>query len=96
MKISERDVEYIAGLAKLELTPEEKPKMVEQLGKILGYVEKLNQLETENIAPTSHVPPIQNVFREDETTNRFPEGNLMGNAPLKEKGHYQVPKIIGA
>jgi len=95
-KISERDVDYIAELARLGLEPDEKPRMAEHLGGILDYMEKLNQVDAEKVTPTSHVLPLQNVFREDETTGGFPDGYLMENAPRKEKGHYQVPKIIGA
>lgn len=95
-KISEKEVDYIADLARLGLEPGEKPRMREHLGRILDYMEKLNQVDTEGVTPTSHVLSLQNVFREDETTGGFPDGYLMGNAPRKEKGHYQVPKIIGA
>lgn len=96
MKISEKEVEHIARLSRLELEPEEKPKMAEQLGKILDYMAKLNELDTEGTEPTSHVLPIQNVFREDEVTGRFAVADLMANAPKKDKGHYQVPKILGS
>ncbi len=95
MKISEKDVEYIAKLARLEMPPEEKPRMAEHLGEILDYMDKLNELDTSDIEPTSHVLPIRNVFREDKVSNHFPDSDLMANAPQKEKGHYQVPKIIG-
>lgn len=96
MKISEKEVEHIARLSRLELDSEEKPRMAEQLGKILDYMAKLNELDTEDTEPTSHVLPIQNVFREDKVAGHFAGTDLMANAPKKDKGHYQVPKILGS
>ncbi len=96
MKISEKDVERISKMAKLDLTVEERAKMAEQLGKILDYMKKLNELNTENIEPTFHVLPVQNIFREDRVTDLFQNTDLMANAPKRELGHYQVPKILGS
>ena len=95
MKISPNDVQRIADLAKLELTPEEKPRMAEQLARIIGYMDKLNQLDTENVQPTSHVLPMRNVFREDKVSRIFSSTSTMACAPKTDMGHYQVPKIIG-
>jgi aspartyl-tRNA(Asn)/glutamyl-tRNA(Gln) amidotransferase subunit C len=96
MKIFEKDVEYIAHLSRLEVNPEEKRRIADQLGKILDYMAKLNELDTEDTEPTSHVLPIRNVFREDEAINPFAGVDLMANAPKKNMGHYQVPKILGS
>ena len=61
-----KEVERVAQLARLELSPEERERMREQLDRILGYIDKLRQLDTAGVEPTSHAVPIVNVFREDE------------------------------
>lgn len=94
MKLSIKEVEHVAELARLELSDEEKNRFVHQLSNILTHIEKLNQLDTSNIEPTSHVLPIKNIFRNDVIQNYFPEGNSLENAPDKDKGYYKVPKII--
>lgn len=94
MKLSEKDVEYVAKLARLELTEEEKEKYTIQLAKILEYVSKLNQLDTENIEPTSHVLPLQNVFREDEIKPSLSQEEILTNAPEKEDGYFKVKKVL--
>ena len=66
MAITMKDVEYVAKLARMELTKEEKKMYSKQLGDILNYINKLNELDTSDIKPTSHVVSISNVFREDE------------------------------
>lgn len=87
-------VRYIAHLSRLELTPEEEEKFTRQLTDILKYVEKLKELDTSNVAPTSHVLSINNVFREDEL--RFPLSveQALSNAPQSRKNQFQVPRII--
>lgn len=94
MKLSKKDVEYVAKLARLELTEEEKEKYTIQLAKILEYVSKLNQLDTENIEPTSHVLPLQNVFREDEIKPSLSQEEILTNAPEKEDGYFKVKKVL--
>jgi len=96
MKITDRVVEHIADLARLELHSEEKLSMTEQLGKIVGYMDKLNELDTTTVEPTSHILPVCNVFREDAVTHHFPDADLMANAPRKDRRHYQVPKVLGS
>jgi aspartyl-tRNA(Asn)/glutamyl-tRNA(Gln) amidotransferase subunit C len=93
MKLSIKEVEHVAELGRLELTDEEKNRFAEQLSNILTHIEKLNQLDTTNIEPTSHVLPIKNIFRED-TIQAHLEGDSLSNAPDKDKGYYKVPKII--
>ena len=94
MKLSKKDVEYIANLAMLELSEEEKDKYRTQLAKILDYVSKLNQLDTENIEPTAHVLPLQNVFREDEVDTSLSQKEVLSNAPEKEDNYFKVKKVI--
>ncbi len=94
MEITEKDIEHIASLAHLEFDADSKKALTGHLKKILSYVEKLNELDTTEIEPTSHVLPVQNVFKEDLTRKVFKEIDILQNAPRVDKGHYQVPKII--
>jgi len=94
MAITLSEVEHIAKLAKLEFSPEEKEKFTRQLAKILEYVEKLNELDTEQVEPTSHVIPIRNVFREDTVRESLPREEALRNAPRSKLGFFSVPKVI--
>ena len=93
-KISKKDVEYVAKLARLKLRETEKEAHAEQLNKILGYMDKLNQLDTTHIKPTSHVVEMQNVFREDAVNPSIPVDNAIQNAPDKKDNFFRVPKVI--
>jgi len=93
-KISKKDVEYVAKLARLKLSETEKEAHAEQLNKILGYMDKLNQLDTTHIKPTSHVVEMQNVFREDTFNLSIPIDNALQNAPDKKDNFFRVPKVI--
>ena len=94
MKISQETVEYVAGLARLNLTGEEKKILVEQMGDILNYMDKLGTLDTAGIKPMEHVEPVSNVFREDIIENSFTRKDILANAPDKEEGAFKVPKIV--
>lgn len=94
MKISKQEVEHVAKLARLEFSDQEKDKLTEQLSGILTYVEKLNELDTKGVEPTSHVLDIKNVVREDVAEPSLPQERALANAPEKAAGHYKVPKII--
>ena len=94
MKITLQEVEHVARLARLALSDEEKEQMRSQLDRILGYIEKLNQLETSGVEPTSHVIPMTNVFREDAVVPSLPRGEALGNAPDPHEGFFRVPRII--
>lgn len=89
----------MARLARLALTEEEKDRYTTQLGQILGYVEKLSQLNTENIPPTSHVLPLSNVWREDKLEPSTSESlgspeDILSNAPDREGPLFKVKKVI--
>ncbi|MCH6578840.1 MAG: Asp-tRNA(Asn)/Glu-tRNA(Gln) amidotransferase subunit GatC [Nitrospinae bacterium] len=88
------DIEKIALLARLKLTAEEQTRLSRQFESILNYIDQLNQLDTENVEPTSHVLSLQNVFREDEVKPVFGDGKYLPLAPRQDKDHYEVPKII--
>ena len=88
------DIQKIARLARLQLTEEEQTRLGRHLTGILQHIDQLNRLDTEHVEPTSHVLPIQNVFREDEVKAVFEEGPYLPLAPRQDKGHYEVPQII--
>ncbi len=94
MRISREEVEHIALLARLRLTDEEKDLYSEQLSNILDYIEKLNELDTSHVEPTSHVIPISNVFREDTPVESLRVDEALGNAPDRSDPFYRVPRII--
>ena len=81
-------------LARLSLTEEEKELFGEQLSSILDYMEKLNELDTEHIEPTSHVLTLSNVMREDAPRDSIPREDALSNAPDRTDKFYRVPKII--
>jgi len=94
MNISKDQVEGVAKLARLSMTPAELQQCSEQLSGILTYVEKLNELDTKNTEPTSHVLPLSNVFREDHLAPSLSADAVLGNAPEKDGRFFRVPKII--
>lgn len=94
MKIEKKDVEYIAELARLEVSEYEKEMFTEQLSHILDYVKVLEELNTEDISPTYHVFPIQNVFRSDQVKESLNQEEVLKNAPDQEKGFFKVPRVI--
>jgi len=94
MKISRDQVIYVARLARLSL-PEEQIEMYQgQLDQILAYIDRLNQVDTSNVEPTTHVIPITNVFREDELKDSLTVEEVLANAPQKESLSFCVPKVI--
>lgn len=94
MKITIQDVEHVASLARLELTPEEKETFTVQLDAILQYMDKLNELDTDQVEPTTHVLPLVNVMREDEPHASLPLDKVLLNAPDEEDGQFRVPAVI--
>ena len=94
MKITMQEVEHVARLARLELTAEEKERMRAQLDSILSYIDKLNELDTTAVEPTSHVLPMTNVFREDEVTPSLAQEEILANAPERHDRFFRVPRIL--
>ncbi len=92
--ISDETIEYVGILAKLELSDEEKEQAKKDMGRMLDYIDKLNELDTEGIEPMSHVFPVDNVFREDVVTNGDDREQMLANAPQKKDGTYMVPKTF--
>ncbi len=94
MKITRKEVEHVARLARLELTAEEKERMQTQLDSILSYIDKLNELDTSAVEPTSHVLPMTNVFREDEVVPSLSQEEVLLNAPDRHELFFRVPRIL--
>lgn len=94
MKITVADVEHVARLARLELTPGEKELFAGQMDAIFGYVEKLEGLNTEGIVPTSHAVPMENAFREDAVQPSIGLEKALANAPERAGTFFSVPKVI--
>jgi aspartyl-tRNA(Asn)/glutamyl-tRNA(Gln) amidotransferase subunit C len=88
------DVKYVAQLARLHLTPEEEQTLGNQLQNILGYIEKLRQLDVSQVEPTAHAVPLTNVFRADEVRPSISNEEALLNAPAKANGLFVVPKIV--
>ena len=95
MKITKEEVLYVAHLARLDLDEESIEKFAGQIDEILGYIEKLNQVETKGIKPTSHAISLTNAFRDDEEKEHIDPELALANAPEKEDGQFVVPKIVG-
>ncbi|MEI6205300.1 MAG: Asp-tRNA(Asn)/Glu-tRNA(Gln) amidotransferase subunit GatC [Desulfuromonadales bacterium] len=94
MKITLADVEHVARLARLELTDGEKNLFAGQMDAIIGYVEKIRELDTEGVIPTSHAVPMENAFREDVVRSSIGVEQALGNAPQRVDTFYKVPKVI--
>ena len=92
--ISDETIEYVGILAKLELSDQEKEDAKKDMGKMLDYIDKLNELDTSGVEPMSHVFPVNNVFREDVVTNGDDRENILKNAPEEKNGAFVVPKTF--
>ena len=94
MKITIKEVEHVARLARLELTDEEKERMRAQLDSILTYIDKLNELDTSAVEPTSHVLAMMNIFRDDEVRPSLSQEETLANAPDRQDLFFRVPRIL--
>ena len=94
MKITTDEVKYVSALARLELKPEEAEEMAGQLDQILSYVDKLNELDTSQVEPTTHAISITNAFREDELRESLPQEKALANGPKQNGEAFVVPKVI--
>ena len=94
MKITKDQVLYVADLARLDLDEASIDKFAGQIGTILDYVDKLKEVDTEGIRPTSHAISLTNAFREDEPNEHLERDQALANAPEIEDGSFIVPKII--
>lgn len=94
MSVTKKDVEYIAELARLKFKEEELESFTHQLNEILSYVDKLNELNTENVEPLSHPVENVNIFRNDELKKSITTEDALKNAPDKTEEFFKVPKVI--
>jgi len=88
------DVKYVAHLARLSLSSEEEQKIGAQLGSILGYIEKLKEVDVSGVEPTAHAFPLVNVTRADEVRPSMSQEEAVRNAPAQANGLFIVPKIV--
>jgi len=95
MAITLAEVQHIARLAKLSFTADELERMAKELDAIVGYIEQLNELNLDDVQPTSHVLDLNNVFREDQARPALPVEEVLRNAPSRQDGYFTVPKVIG-
>lgn len=94
MKITAEQVLHVADLARLRIDPEEVDKLSQQVATILAYVDKLSEVDTQDVPPTSHAIALTNAFREDVEHHHLGMDQALANAPTKEAGFFVVPKVI--
>lgn len=92
--ISDETIEYVSILAKLELSDDEKEQAKKDMGGMLDYIDKLNELDTKGVEPISHIFPVYNVFREDIVLNGDDRDSIIRNAPETKDGCFKVPKTV--
>lgn len=92
--ITDETIDYVAILAKLELSDAEREQAKKDMGRMLDYIDKLNELDTLSVEPMSHVFPVQNVFRDDEVTNGDGSADTLKNAPEEKDSMFAVPRTF--
>ncbi len=93
-KISREEVRHVAELARLRLDPEEELAMTRHLNMILEYMDKLNEVDTSYVPPTTHAIPLENVFRPDQVRGSLDRDRALANAPQSDGANFVVPKVI--
>lgn len=93
-KVSEDDVQHVAHLSRLKFSDEETRRFTKDLNSVLAYVDKLSELDTDDVEPTSHSLKLKNVFREDEARPSLTNEQALANAPDSEGPFFKVPQII--
>ncbi len=94
-KIDEAQVRRVALLGRLELSDEEVAQFSGQLSDIVTYIEKLNELDTDNVEPLAHCLPVHNVLREDVPKPSLTNDQALANAPARENEYFKMPKVLG-
>lgn len=94
MDISIKQIEQVASLSRIKLTDEEKDIFREQLTDILGYIEKLNELDTDDVPPMAYATSLKNVFREDKQEPSFARQEILELSPSSANGFFKVPKVL--
>ena len=88
------DIHYVANLARIALSPDQEARLAAQLGDILGYVKKREELDVTGVEPMAHAVPLANVLRTDEVQPSIPQEAALANAPKQANGLFVVPKIV--
>lgn len=94
MALTIEEVQKVAHLARLHLTAEELGQYQEQLSNVLAYVEQLNELDLDDVAPTAHALPLENVFREDEAQPSLPLDDVLYNAPASAQDQFLIQSVL--
>ncbi|MCI6374974.1 MAG: Asp-tRNA(Asn)/Glu-tRNA(Gln) amidotransferase subunit GatC [Clostridiales bacterium] len=94
MEITDKLVAYVAELAHLKLDDAQKRQAADDLARMIGYVDKLSELDTDGVEPMSHAFPVTNVFREDEVRESMAREQVLANAPAVKDGCFLVPKTV--
>jgi aspartyl-tRNA(Asn)/glutamyl-tRNA(Gln) amidotransferase subunit C len=94
MALTREELDHVAMLARLELDEAARQRLSDQLGRVLKYIEKLNELDTSNVVPLSHPGELANVFRPDEVRPSLPLDQVLANAPDQARGCFRVPRVI--
>ena len=92
--ITDETIEYVGILAKLELSEDERGAAKKDMGRMLDYIDKLNELDTTGVEPMSHIFPVQNVFREDVVINGDESAKTLQNAPEEKDNMFVVPRTF--
>jgi len=92
--LTRAEVEHIAKLARVALSEEDKVKFEEQLSEILDHFDVLRQLNTDDVPPTAHTLPLENVFSPDQARDSLPPGDILANAPRSEDGLFRVRAVL--
>lgn len=90
----EKNVDYVAKLARIETSQEEKGSLEKQLWKIIGYVDKLKELDVESVEPLRDVGIAENIFREDKAKQSGLKEDILSNAPSRRQDYFKIPKVI--
>ena len=90
-----KSVEYVANLARIRITSEEKDSLEEQLSKIIGYIDKLKELDVEGVEPLRGASISRDVFREDKVIPSNCREDILKNSPSREGDYFKIPKVIG-
>jgi aspartyl-tRNA(Asn)/glutamyl-tRNA(Gln) amidotransferase subunit C len=95
MSLSRADVEKVSLLARLQLAPAELDRLTGELGRIVGFVEQLNGLDTQGVEPLAHAIDVSNVFADDVVRPSLPRDEALSNAPKRDDECYRVPAVLG-
>lgn len=94
MSVTEKDVRYVAHLARLQLTDDEVESLTEDMSEILGYMETLEELDTSNVEPLEHVIEMEYRLRDDKAKEPLSHEEALKNAPDADSDYFRVPKVI--